>query len=917
MRRPNLVVAAALAALACPGAFGACDGSGSKGRPQVPGAVDLARWDPSFYRAAELSLDGPWLFRKDPDRQGDLMGLAQPGSEAKYDATITVPYPWQSSLSGVGEPAPATYAMKGSEAALQTYRGTAWYARTVEVPADFPAAGRTFLRFGAVDWKARVFVDGTPAGEHEGGYDPFDVDVTQWATPGGSFYVAVEAVDPCDGDAGILTGKQGGAWYTCGGGIWQSVTLLARPVTHVASVRDVPGTAAGALATKVTVRGDGGQASVRVTWECMAPACPVACGATSASVTVIATPEGASVDIPIQVPAADEWSPESPCLVGRVIEVTDAAGATDTVNGYFGARRIRTAAVPGIDADSAPQPWGGILVNDRMVYVRAALDQAYHPDGILQYPSPTARREDLAFLKRSGFNTVRIHIKPEEPRVYAMADALGLFVIYDLPTPAPSKLPAPGAPWNAAFDHLLEAAIARDANHPSILWWVVFNEAWGLSTPGFWTTDEGIAFVKSRWLKAKELDPTRPVEDNSPTVYDGHAQSDLATWHAYSSDIPFFEEMVSMLEPGMTAGGATLLYGADSWTGQPWINTEFGGLSAMDSKGDHGFLIHGLMNVLRRHAALVGYVFTEAYDVEWERNGLMTYDRRPKDFGLDELGMTLPDIFGEAYLVLGMEPIVAALPGAVVTLSAGLSTPATLDATTMDVELRRRDGTVMTAATLPVTRCGPGTTPLPDVTATLPDGNEVYVLAARVKAGDRVLAKNAAYVVADGGLETEDPTGQARLEQWGGWIDSGLGSCAYGACWCQGDCSFTYTLYGLGYGRRHLRLVAEVAAYDPDMPQTDDRVFPSRLEVEVDGEHLASVDLPDAPNDHRGVLSLSRSYSALRGSYGQVVRLDLGTRDVTDVITVRLRGVGGGLTIFGRDGGRTLEAPRIEWEEVR
>ena len=905
---------AVLGMLSLAAAVAGCEGGGtSQGLPAVPRALDLSRWDPSFYRESEVPLDGEWRFRKDPDGTGGVLGLASPGAESRYGGTIVVPFPWQSRLSGL-EPLPARYAKGGSEAGLQTYRGTAWYARTVEVPATWTASDRREIRFGAVDWKARVYVDGQLAATHEGGYDPFRVDVTAAALPGGSFFLAVEVEDPCDGDPSVLNGLQGGAWYTCAGGIWQEVALVSHPATHVASVRDVPGDSAGEMATRVTVRGEEGEATVRVTWACM-EGCPKPCGPSAVEATVAVTPEGGTADLRLEMPAEDEWSAESPCLAGRTIEVTDAAGVTDVVRGYLGTRRIRAAAVPGIDESAAAQPYGGILVNDRLVYVRAAMDPGYHPEGIVRFPSPEVRQEDLAFLKRAGFNAVRLLVKAEEPRFFAMADAMGLYVIHALPSPSPSAPSAPGAPWNDAWDRLLEAVIARDANHPSILWWVLFHQAWGLSTPGFWKSADGVGFVRQRYLRAKALDPTRPVEDNSATLYDGHAESDLATWQAGTSDIPFLEEIVALLESGMAGGGAALLFGSGSWSGQPWINTGFGGPSAGDAIGDNAFLVHGQMNVLRRHSALTGYVLRQAYDVEWGHDGLQTYDRRPKDLGLDEMGLSLADLFGEAYLVMGQVPVLAANPGADIAVPAGLSTPVTVGATTLEYELRLRDGTKVQGGSIAATRCGPGYTALGDVAMTLPQGNQVYVLAARVMEGTRVAARNALYVVADDGtMSGTTPT--VSLDGWSGWIDNGTGGCVQGACWCDGNCSITYSLWGLGSGRKRLKLVAEMASHEPEPQQTDDRPYSSRLDVELYGEIVGSVPLPDAPNDHRGVLSLLNSWPALRGAYGRRVEVDLGTRQVNESFTIRLRGIGGGLTVFGRKGGRLLETPRIEVEDA-
>jgi hypothetical protein len=880
-------------------------GCGDKSQPPpVPAAVDLSRLEPRFWRSDEVPLSGAWDFAFDPDGDGASRGLQ--GADGEYPRVIEVPFPWQSVLSGVGDPPPERWEPGGSDAVLATWRGTAWYRREVIVPADWSAHDRIVLHFGAVDWSARVFVNGEQAGEHVGGWLPFQVDVTPWAAPGNAFTLVVEVTDRCDDDPTLLNGKQGGGWYTCSGGIWQDVLLTHRPAVHVAAVHDAPGDTAGRLVTKVVVAG--GAARVRLSYACLA-ACPVACG----PITLESgeTADGGLAEFAIDLPPADEWAPGSPCLAGRVVEAVSGDG-TDTVYGYFGARRVRTDWVAGhapADVDEPGQQWKGLFWNDRPWYVRGVLDQGYHPEGIYRSPSSDARIADLKAMLDAGFDTVRVHIKVEEPRVYAAADVLGLAVIQDVPSPAAPMLADGTAPWTEAWEVTLRGMIERDGSHPSIAWWVTFNEAWGI--PGFWVRPAEVQAVRSLVDLARGLDPTRPIEDNSATWLDGHVRSDFFSWHLYG-DPDFFGLLLPPLVEGSTPGSTDRLFGGDAWAGQPLINTEFGGLSAYNTDGDHGYLIHGLLNQVRRVAKNQGYVFTEAYDVEWERNGLRTYDRRPKDFGLDELGLDLPDLFGEPFLVLGagdlLDVIAVAPPGEPVSYELGLASAGGLAVARVEADLRLAGATgdpalswslegaaaasgYMRLAVIPVAAPGAGT----------------WVLRARaLDAEGRVLARNAAYLLAratasGGGVDGLLPTTA---------VITGQGGCVPGACRCAGDCSLAFEVPA-GDLSGDLVLRAELAPFDPEQPQTDDRPFPSDVDVRAGGGVVASLRLDDAPDDHRGVWSLARHASDLHGAWGRVVELPFRVAAGASLPVV-FEARGGGVQIFFGDAGRYGIAPGVQ-----
>ena len=118
---------------------------------------------PDAMRAQWANLNGRWEFRFDEKDQGLRDGWEKPGA-AGYDRTIVVPFPWESELSGIHE-------IKGKAK-------IGWYRRRFTVPKRLPSDRRVWLRFGAVDWRADVWVNGRKVADHEGGYTPFEADIS-------------------------------------------------------------------------------------------------------------------------------------------------------------------------------------------------------------------------------------------------------------------------------------------------------------------------------------------------------------------------------------------------------------------------------------------------------------------------------------------------------------------------------------------------------------------------------------------------------------------------------------------------------------------------------------------------------------------------------------------------------------------
>ncbi len=675
----------------------------------APGAVPVPRPEhprPDFQRQPWINLNGHWRFTFDPDNVGEqlrwhrlphphLHGPRETGSsdgasgmvltEDPYGAEIVVPFPWESRLSGVNDP---------------KYKGAAWYQRIIETPADWavgdtpsslPDAGglpsvedtatsttiagvtwrlRPFLCFGAVDWHARVWVNGRFAAEHAGGYTPFAIDLSRFLRPGRPATLTVRVWDASDADT--PTGKQTPRWYTPSSGIWQTVWLEGRPSVYLQGMRITPHLERGSATFDLTIEAPPGLAGQerRVTVRAAGGAFP------DASETLALAGGRTDARLEVDVPTPHAWSPEDPhlyeCTVTLSPELTrkgeaghaegrDAAPAAveDQVSTYFGLRSVARGRWEG-------KPYEYVFLNGEPVYLRGALDQAFHPDGLHAYPSDDAIRADVQAAKDLGLNMLRCHIKINDPRYYYWADRLGMLVMYDLPS-ASIYTPKARANWERTF----RDALARDYSHPCIFAWILFNETWGLEEH---QTPESWRWVAEMFELAKSLDASRLVEDNSATLYD-HVVTDLNTWHFYIADYDrarrHVERVVRQTYEGSgfnfvgnlyhyVEGAATYLQGT-----QPLLNSEYAGLSARQGDRDVSYTFKFLTGELRRHDMLCGYVYTELTDVEWEHNGFLNYDRTPKEFGYEHFvpGMGVADLNGADFVGLDCPPCQTLPPG--------------------------------------------------------------------------------------------------------------------------------------------------------------------------------------------------------------------------------------------------------------
>ncbi|MDR3619128.1 MAG: glycoside hydrolase family 2 TIM barrel-domain containing protein [Paludisphaera borealis] len=532
---------------------------------------------PQMVRPSWMKLNGLWQYAIQSNRDG---------RPAVYEGNILVPFPVESSLSGV----------KRSVSPDQRL----WYRRTFSLPKP-PADTRYLLHFGAVDWHATVYVNGDKVGEHKGGFDPFSFDVTDFLDPEKRPQEIIVSVwDPTD-SASQPRGKQvlkpEGIWYTANTGIWQTVWLEPVPTRHVESLKIVPDVDAGEV--RITPRLSGADSETTVTVTVL-----------EIGKTVGETTGRAGSTLTIKVPDAKLWSPDRPFLYDLRVAIKGG----DQVHSYFGMRKIALAK----DAAGVNR----LFLNNQPLFQAGPLDQGWWPDGLYTAPTDEALKYDLEITKQLGFNMVRKHVKVEPARWYRHCDTMGLLVWQDMPS-ADNKDEASHAQFAAEWERIIDAL----HNHPSVVMWVPFNEGWGQhDTPRVveWT---------------KKHDPTRLV--NNASGWTDKGVGDVNDMHNYPGPgMPPVEAARAAVLGEFGGLGLPL-------AGHLWVDKNNWGYKTFPNQAELTKAYIDLNERLRGLAALGlgASVYTQTTDVEIEVNGLMTYDRAVLKVPVDSAAAVLKPLY--------------------------------------------------------------------------------------------------------------------------------------------------------------------------------------------------------------------------------------------------------------------------------
>jgi beta-galactosidase/beta-glucuronidase len=699
---------------------------------------------PDFRRDTFINLNTRWDFAYDREDTG--LDARWYERDDVWTDEIQLPYAWEAPLAGLVSAQTPYSPLKTMNAA--TYRGVAWYRLQLpgRLPRDEGLAWHLVL--GAVDFAASVYVDGELAVEHEGGYDPFSVRLSDAAS---TIVIRVEDLTELAGHVQPV-GKQGDAWYTRTSGIWQTVYLEQRPRVYLESLRVVPDPDNGRLLVSVTLNE---AASGTVSLEARLD------DKTAGTATTTFT-SAASAQLTLPLSPIARWDVESPTLYDLDVRVRADREQEDLVHSYFGLRTVSTDWVPGhspSDTQDPHQQHKAFFVNGKPRYLRCVLDQSYFPDGVYTAPSLAAIRADLQAAKSYGLNCIRLHIKPDEPVKYRLLDELGFYVVYDLPSLSIQAKNTPGFAGRQQFERALRRAITRDANHPSIILWVVFNENWGLGTTGSLLALDPIGenpeiqgWVRQMVKLVRELDPSRPVEDNSAGGIVGqyeHVDTDSNSFHLYNTDIAEWrvqvEEQADLTFPGSTAnfvGGATQ-------DGDPWWNSECSAKLTLDTDEPAVFCrLFGMFNELRRTPKLVGWTLTQLTDLEWETGGLLAYDRSTKADQCARHGVALADVMGDDAVIFDWLPGHQLKPSESVQVPLLFSRWSTASPATLTLTLRWGDDPSSAPVTFTAQPYQATSIANASVTAPASPGKHTLVAEVKDKAGERVCASWLEVVVA-------------------------------------------------------------------------------------------------------------------------------------------------------------------------
>ena len=554
---------------------------------------------PQQRRAEWQSLNGAWEYSFNTSDRPD---------KVRWQGEIQVPYPPESKLSGVND---------------QSYHPVIWYQRNFSVPKGWRKQ-RIILHFGAVDYAAKVWVNGQLVAEHEGGHTPFSADITNVLTTGQQTVVVRAEDDPMD--MSKPRGKQEwqekphGIWYPRTTGIWQTVWLEPVSSSHISKIRLTPKFADFAFQTRVEIAGETKGLSLELSFH--------------QGKTVLAqdswqlSTNKIQRQIHLGVNGFDDlrklmWSPENPALIEVSLKLKKGDEVLDAVESYTALRSVEARN-------------GKFFLNNHPYFLRLALDQGYFDDSLLAAPNTEALKKDVELAKAMGFNGVRKHQKIEDPRYLYWADKLGLIVWEEMPSAyhfTEDTVQRLSKEWLEVLE--------RDVNHPCIVAWVCFNESWGV--PDLEHSALQRHFVAGLYHLTKSLDASRLVIGN-----DGweHVETDLLTIHDYHRSAAKLAERYGTPEASWVTTQEVLEHGRailleDSVVSdQPIILSEFGGIRYNPHAEGWGYqqaetpeaLIktYSAMIAAISGAGLAGFCYTQFADTFQEQNGLLYSDRRPK-----------------------------------------------------------------------------------------------------------------------------------------------------------------------------------------------------------------------------------------------------------------------------------------------
>lgn len=533
---------------------------------------------PIMERKDWINLNGLWNYAVLPagDREPE-----------NYTGKILVPFAIESSLSGVQK-------TLGKENEL-------WYNREFTVPGSWKNKD-ILLHFGAVDWKAEIYINDIKIGTHTGGFTPFYFNITPYLTSGNQ-KLTVKVWDPAS-DSYQPRGKQvtnpEGIWYSPVSGIWQTVWLEPVNNKYITSVVSVPDIDKNTLKVEVSAENTGPSDIIQITLK-------------DKDHVIAVAKAVAGEPIDITIPDAKLWSPDSPFLYDLEISLSENNKRIDQVVSYAAMRKVSKKK----DKDGFVR----FQLNNKDYFHFGPLDQGWWPDGLYTAPTDEALAFDIIKTKECGYNMIRKHVKTEPARWYTHCDRLGILVWQDMPNGDKS----PQWEMHKYFEgvdvvrtHESEANFKKEWKeiidylkpYPAIAVWVPFNECWGQ----FKTVEI------AEWTQ--NYDPSRLV--NPASGGNHYKTGDILDFHKYPSP----ELMMLDLERATVLGEyGGIGYPIENHLWQPdrnWGYTQF--KNPKEVTDEYIKYINDLLVLIPR--GISGAVYTQTTDVEGEVNGIFTYDRK-------------------------------------------------------------------------------------------------------------------------------------------------------------------------------------------------------------------------------------------------------------------------------------------------
>lgn len=593
---------------------------------------------PDLVRNPSFSLDGEWLLCPDRKATGRFKGwqnrdfglrALRGGTSALAEDSsfhrVRVPFPLESEINQ------RQLARHGLGPEVIASHRAFWYYRYFKRPAELTAG---VIKFGAVDYRASVWLNGVFLGEHEGGYTPFEFVVERFEEEN-ILTVLVED----SRSMGQVRGKQTFlkkpfmVWYPGCTGIWQPVWIepLGRVYCEalvcrrddrggvvisfdVRSARGVhPGNVDVSLRLYASQVHDGGRGILRTPLREFRE-----------FVALDAMGRG-HVDIAVPEKLLSKWSVDWPGMHPVEIGLRQGKKEIDTLYLLYGSRQI------GVES-------GIIKLNRKKLYQKLLLNQGYYGDGQYSPESPDQFRTDIELMKKAGFNGCRVHQKIEHPAFLYWADLLGFLVWEEMPS-----YYRPSAGSMVKLERELSETMRRDAFHPSIITIVLFNESWGIYNA--FVSKKARNDVVDLFERCRRSYPGYLVIDNSGFH---HLKTDITDIHHYIPTLEETEQFYALLVKGVREAPLwynfiRMILGKENAqtpflrgygeTASPLIVSEFGGYGFGMYKHQEMPLDDFLkkhIEVLSRFPAIQGLCYTQFADTFQEKNGLFTEDRQLK-----------------------------------------------------------------------------------------------------------------------------------------------------------------------------------------------------------------------------------------------------------------------------------------------